>query len=134
MGAIRVLLSFAADLGGYVRRGYIRGGYTRDFTVGTVAEFYIALFLDINECELSGQGGCQQECLNTHGTYRCQCRSGYRLASDGRSCDALPSGCAIGNGGCQHYCRDSQAGTPLCYCRDGFKLDKTDGKTCTGDL
>ena len=41
--------------------------------------------VDINEC---GQGthNCEQLCINTVGSFVCNCRSGYRLSSDGRTC------------------------------------------------
>ncbi|ESN94954.1 hypothetical protein HELRODRAFT_87238, partial [Helobdella robusta] len=40
-----------------------------------------------NECETSDHQ-CQQTCVNTIGSYRCQCSDGFELASDGRSCIA----------------------------------------------
>ena len=41
---------------------------------------------DINECSI-GNGGCQQTCINTPGSYRCGCRSGYKLTSDNTTCE-----------------------------------------------
>ena len=41
--------------------------------------------LDVNECS-TNNGGCQHTCINTDGSYECQCRSGYRLSSNGRNC------------------------------------------------
>ena len=41
---------------------------------------------DINECSSSSLNNCQQLCVNTVGSYSCQCRPGYRLNSDGRTC------------------------------------------------
>ena len=43
-------------------------------------------FADINECA-SNNGGCQHNCRNTAGSFDCSCRSGYTLASDGKSCN-----------------------------------------------
>ena len=43
------------------------------------------MFLDANEC-LMQNGGCEQICINTRGSYFCGCHYGYQLASDGRSC------------------------------------------------
>ena len=36
------------------------------------------LFTDINECA-TNNGGCSQVCLNTEGSYSCDCYSGYEL-------------------------------------------------------
>ena len=44
------------------------------------------IFSDINECQ-SRNGGCQHGCIDTHGSYRCMCRDGFKLRSDKRSCD-----------------------------------------------
>ncbi|XP_032099572.1 fibulin-7 isoform X2 [Sapajus apella] len=46
---------------------------------------------DVNECELYGQEGrprlCMHACVNTPGSYRCTCPSGYRTLADGKSCE-----------------------------------------------
>ena len=34
--------------------------------------------IDINECSVNN-GGCQQTCHNTAGSYYCQCSTGYTL-------------------------------------------------------
>ena len=43
--------------------------------------------IDINECQ-SSNGGCEQSCMNTLGSFVCSCDSvsGYTLGSDGLSC------------------------------------------------
>lgn len=46
--------------------------------------------IDINECS-TGTHNCAQRCHNTAGSYTCSCNSGYQLASDGRSCNPLPT-------------------------------------------
>ncbi|CAG5863670.1 unnamed protein product [Menidia menidia] len=40
--------------------------------------------LDINECEL--RDTCQHECMNTPGSHRCLCPAGYRLMTNGKTC------------------------------------------------
>nr|XP_006818543.1 PREDICTED: fibrillin-3-like [Saccoglossus kowalevskii] len=45
-------------------------------------------YSDINEC-LNNNGGCEQICENTQGSYVCHCHPGYGLANDGHSCFAL---------------------------------------------
>ena len=50
---------------------------------------YLIIFfcpLDIPECSL-GTDNCQQLCVETVGSYACACNSGYRLASDRRTCN-----------------------------------------------
>ncbi|KAM5253558.1 fibulin-7 isoform 4-T4 [Hipposideros larvatus] len=46
---------------------------------------------DVNECELYGQEArprlCMHACVNTPGSYRCACPSGYRTLQDGKSCE-----------------------------------------------
>ncbi|KAM9206625.1 epidermal growth factor-like protein 7 isoform 2-T7 [Dugong dugon] len=40
---------------------------------------------DVDECRW-GRGGCHQHCVNTAGSYWCQCRAGHRLSADGTLC------------------------------------------------
>ena len=47
--------------------------------------FLVFAFSDINEC-LEGTDECQQVCNNTIGSYLCDCRIGYALNDDGRTC------------------------------------------------
>ena len=41
--------------------------------------------VDINECNVNN-GGCDQICNNTYGSYRCTCEEGYTLEFDGFNC------------------------------------------------
>ena len=41
--------------------------------------------LDIDEC--SGSHGCEQECVNSPGSFVCSCHHGYSLDEDGRTCN-----------------------------------------------
>ena len=43
------------------------------------------MFLDINECAIPDQE-CEQSCINTRGSYYCDCWDGYRLDSNGKTC------------------------------------------------
>ncbi|VDP70371.1 unnamed protein product [Echinostoma caproni] len=52
--------------------------------------------------------------LNEDGTFRCECRSGYQLAPDGRSC-LTSMGCP---GGCEN---GGQCFRGRCLCRSGFQ-------------
>ena len=43
---------------------------------------------DCNECA-SGNGGCQHLCINSYGSYRCLCYSGYKpLTSNWKRCES----------------------------------------------
>ncbi|XP_041648005.1 hemicentin-1 [Cheilinus undulatus] len=43
--------------------------------------------VDINECEV--RDACQHECLNTPGSHRCLCPAGYRLMTNGKTCQDI---------------------------------------------
>ncbi|XP_067452563.1 hemicentin-1 isoform X1 [Thunnus thynnus] len=45
------------------------------------------LCLDINECEV--RDACQHECMNTPGSHRCLCPAGYRLMTNGKTCQDI---------------------------------------------
>ena len=40
---------------------------------------------DVDECFL-GTDTCQESCLNNPGSYRCHCREGYTVDTDGSTC------------------------------------------------
>ena len=48
---------------------------------------------DINECR-EETDSCEQNCVNTIGSYTCGCRDGYRLNRDGIACNGM-STCMI---------------------------------------
>lgn len=43
---------------------------------------------EINECN-TNRGGCDEDCINTPGSYYCQCGAGFTLNSNGRDCDSM---------------------------------------------
>ena len=43
-------------------------------------------YVDINECDASN-GGCEQRCNNTIGSFYCSCDIGYQLDSNGYDCN-----------------------------------------------
>ncbi len=48
---------------------------------------YIMYYLvDINECNIIN-GGCEQVCTNTDGSFVCSCNSGFVLADDLANCN-----------------------------------------------
>ena len=46
------------------------------------------LFTDINECA-SNNGECSQVCLNTEGSYSCDCYPGYELGPNNHTCNGM---------------------------------------------
>ena len=46
---------------------------------------FVYLSLDINEC-LVDNGGCHHVCINTAGSYICQCDNGYTSVNNGVDC------------------------------------------------
>ena len=45
-----------------------------------------ASYADIDECVTSHADFCDGTCVNTNGSFYCSCGSGFRVASDGRTC------------------------------------------------
>lgn len=52
------------------------------------ANFDLIIHSDINECN-ENIDACDHLCSNTVGSYTCSCRSGYRLASNGLTCNGI---------------------------------------------
>ncbi|KAL4635075.1 hemicentin-1 [Arapaima gigas] len=76
----------------YSRNSYIRGPSKRSLRDNrkSCPEGFKAAHgrcLDINECE--SKDVCQHECLNTAGSYRCLCPNGYRLMTNGKTCQDI---------------------------------------------
>ena len=46
------------------------------------------LEIDINECN-TNNGGCDHNCINTIGSYQCQCREGYETNNNGINCTGI---------------------------------------------
>ena len=45
-------------------------------------------YVDINECDASN-GGCEQRCNNTTGSFYCSCEMGYQLDNNGFDCNGV---------------------------------------------
>ena len=90
---------------------------------------YITILLDANEC-LASNGGCDQLCNNTVGSFECACAEGYILGSNGRSCSDIDE-CQTA-GLCGHICVNT-AGSYQCKCHSGFSL-ASDRSACLGKL
>ncbi|TNN89652.1 Dorsal-ventral patterning tolloid-like protein 1 [Liparis tanakae] len=61
---------------------------------GTVnkAGFAANFFKEEDECAKPDNGGCEQRCVNTLGSFKCACEPGYELAPDKKSCEAACGG------------------------------------------
>nr|XP_009935964.1 PREDICTED: multiple epidermal growth factor-like domains protein 6 [Opisthocomus hoazin] len=81
----------------------------------------------VDECQVHN-GGCQHRCVNTLGSYYCECKPGFRLHTDGRTCIAVHT-CALNNGGCEHDCVQVTLTQHRCRCRHSYQL-REDGKRC----
>ncbi|KAJ7327683.1 Growth arrest-specific [Desmophyllum pertusum] len=88
---------------------------------------FIIHLLDIDEC-LSSNGFCTHQCVNTAGSYRCECPTGFYLDSNGRSCSDHDE-CLLSHHGCQHTCNNFD-GSFFCSCHSGYALKK-DNRTCS---
>ncbi|XP_017101897.2 very low-density lipoprotein receptor isoform X3 [Drosophila bipectinata] len=70
----------------------------------------------VNECATSN-GGCMHTCVNQAVGYRCECRPGYKLAPDNRSCVDIDE-CET-PGVCSQECIN-QIGSFKCECQEGY--------------
>ena len=43
----------------------------------------------MNQCSASNTNACTQNCTNTIDSFVCSCTSGYRLGSDGFTCEGI---------------------------------------------
>uniref|UniRef100_A0A670YHT2 VWFA domain-containing protein n=1 Tax=Pseudonaja textilis TaxID=8673 RepID=A0A670YHT2_PSETE len=73
--------------------------------------------------------GCQHTCVSIPSSFYCQCKPGYKLNADGKTCASkIIDACANQRHGCEHQCVNSQ-GTFICRCQTGYQLNQ-DKKTC----
>ncbi|XP_047453908.1 matrilin-2-like isoform X2 [Mugil cephalus] len=70
---------------------------------------------------------CQHICVSSPASYRCKCRKGFTLNSDGKTCKEIDH-CADGSHGCEQEFMNTEDSC-VCKCRKGFTLGP-DGKTC----
>merc|ERR1739838_374716 len=75
---------------------------------------------DQDECNLN-LDECSHVCVNTIGSYECQCYNGFLLAEDGFNCYDEDE-CL--NSPCGQVCTNTP-GSYVCSCREGYNLDHT---------
>lgn len=82
--------------------------YKHDVSKLNFLIFYFFLcYIDINEC-LDKNGGCDQRCINSPGSYNCLCNVGYELYTR--------------NGTSNFYIPESESGTKM---GDLYSINKT---------
>ncbi|KAG5270641.1 hypothetical protein AALO_G00194930 [Alosa alosa] len=75
--------------------------------------------LDIDECATNPNACNNGECINTDGSYRCECPFGFRLDTSGINCEDINEcdlGNPCGNGTCTNV-----IGAFECTCDEGFE-------------
>ncbi|KAG8592594.1 hypothetical protein GDO81_000555 [Engystomops pustulosus] len=65
--------------------------FVSDATVNK-AGFAANFLKEEDECAKPDNGGCEQRCVNTLGSYKCSCDPGYELGPDKKSCEAACGG------------------------------------------
>ncbi|XP_076605426.1 uncharacterized protein LOC143332062 isoform X6 [Chaetodon auriga] len=81
-----------------------------------------------NGLDACAQGhNCQHICVNSGNSYNCDCRAGYVLNPDKKTCSRVDP-CALGHD-CQHICINSDD-SYICRCQVGYILNP-DKKTCS---
>ncbi|XP_078381846.1 uncharacterized protein LOC144664603 isoform X2 [Oculina patagonica] len=81
---------------------------------------------DFDECSAHSHD-CQQVCVNTDGSFRCECHSGFMLQRDRKSCEDVNE-CTVGSHFCDDICHNT-LGSYTCHCTSGYRLLE-DRKTC----
>ena len=99
-------------------------------SINTLTSVCVSSNSDVNEC-LTGNGGCDDICTNSVGSFQCSCNSGYSLAADGTTCVDIDE-CRLNTDNCQQTCINTVDGF-TCSCISGFALNR-DGRTCDGEL
>ena len=81
---------------------------------------------DIDECRNMPDACMNGRCINTMGSYRCLCNTGYKVAPSGSECVDFDE-CVMSEP-CEFTCANTQ-GSYQCSCPEGYSLN-ADGRTC----
>ncbi|MEQ2164342.1 hypothetical protein GOODEAATRI_005691, partial [Goodea atripinnis] len=72
-------------------------------------------------------GGCMHECRVDGGNPFCNCKPGYLLGEDGKTCEDIDE-CKTEETSCAHGCHNT-LGSYTCVCNAAYELG-SDGKQC----
>lgn len=103
---------------------------------------YDKVYLDIDECNYAN-GGCEQLCTNTNGSFFCSCKTGFTLTRD-VFCSGVVyndywaiinifvdiNECSQGSSNCLQGCHNT-IGSYQCTCHTGYLL-ANDSHNCIG--
>lgn len=62
--------------------------YDVNFSSFWLIPSFICVFIEYDECATDDHG-CGHICVNTLGSYKCECKIGYELHSDGKKCEGM---------------------------------------------
>ncbi|KAL1426766.1 hypothetical protein MTO96_017995 [Rhipicephalus appendiculatus] len=79
-----------------------------------------------NECA-KDNGGCSDICRDDPVGFHCECKPGFRLTEDGKTCDDIDE-CAT-PGSCSQTCINTKGGFK-CECIEGYMLEPRDHHRC----
>lgn len=81
---------------------------------------------DVDECRQQPDLCRFGDCVNSYGSFRCECLTGYRNV--GNVCEDIDE-CADGSHRCSQLCTNTY-GNYRCSCESGFRLAAYDNQTC----
>lgn len=82
--------------------------------------------IDVDECQ---NAPCPQECVNTPGSFRCECWEGYEPSGPAEgSCQDVDE-CALDHSPCAQNCTNTD-GSFICSCQEGYEPDREDNTQC----
>ncbi|RLU27266.1 hypothetical protein DMN91_001067 [Ooceraea biroi] len=82
---------------------------------------------DIDECQDESRHNCSHFCINTSGSYYCECPSDLHMLADFKTCRQWDSFC-VNEVGCSYSCKQDNDEV-RCVCPTGYELIKYK-KTC----
>ncbi|KAK5607109.1 hypothetical protein CRENBAI_007290 [Crenichthys baileyi] len=82
---------------------------------------------DVDECLITNMCG-KHICVNLDGSYRCECRAGYRFSNTTEVCEDINECKYYTWRLCGHICENTE-GSYQCRCISGFRL-APDGRNC----